>query len=177
MNRLKIKEDLSEPSLLETTNTYVMALHRPINDDISLLVIQAESKRKGGKHQRKLVCFKGIVSLASSVFTTNTAREEWKAFIVSLYLTQWLLNGFKPINQAVARNIAPGSVTNFHKRRDPSAQQSLHTHRFSNAMQTRAPSLKTCGFSLGCVHMTEALTHHWSTAVTIDEHTALFSFF
>lgn len=83
-------------------------------------------------HQRKWACFTRLVSVASSAFTTNSAREEWKALIVSLHLTQWLLNGLKPINQAVTRSTAAGSVTNSHKRQEPSAEQSLPTNWFSN---------------------------------------------
>lgn len=66
-------------------------------------------------------CF---TTLVSSEFTTNSAQEDWKALIVCPYLTQWLLNGFKPINQTVTRSIAAGSVSKSHNR--PSAQQSVH---------------------------------------------------
>lgn len=84
-------------------------------------------------HQKKWACFTRLVSVASSVFATNSVREEWKALIVSLYLTQWLLNGLKPINLAVTRSITAGSVTNSHKRQEPTAEQSLPTNWFSDA--------------------------------------------
>lgn len=82
-------------------------------------------------HQRKWACFTRLVSAASSAFT-DSFWEEWKALIVSFYLTQWLLNGLRPINLAVTRSIAAGSVTNSHKRQEPSAEQSLPTNWFSD---------------------------------------------
>lgn len=60
-------------------------------------------------------CF-NLVSVASSPFTINSLQEQWKALIVSFYPTHWLLNRLEPINLAVTRSIAAGSVASFHKK-------------------------------------------------------------
>lgn len=126
-------------SPLEATNTDVKMHQSLIN--IPLYSLWAFILSKEISMCYKTCC--NLVAVASSAFTTNSVWEEWKALIVSPYPTQWLLNGLKPINLAVTRGIAAGSVTNVHKRQEPSAEQSLPTNWFWDAYQTKAMSFKT----------------------------------
>lgn len=129
-------------SPLEATNTYVKMHQSPINIPLYSLWAFILSKEISMCYR---TCF-NLVAVASSAFTTNSVWEEWKALIVSPYPTQWLLNGLKPINLAVTRSIAAGSVTNVHKRQEPSAEQSLPTNWFGMVTKPRRCHLKPIRF-------------------------------
>lgn len=127
MDGLEIIEDLFEPSSLETTNTYVK-MH-------GSTIIFLCPHYKACFYQRKWACFTRLVSVASSVFTTNSVREEWKALIVSLHLTQWLPNGLKPINQTRQEALVLAQWPTPTK--DRNHQQNTHCHKLISWMPTK----------------------------------------
>lgn len=123
--------------------------------------IKAQSMTIPLVRQRKWACFTRLVSVASSAFTTDSVREKRKALIVSLYLTQWVLNGLKPINQGSdKRHRCWLSDRLPQKTGTISRTVTAHKLIFWCSAKDEAVSFKSCGFSSWHFLMTRALKLH-----------------
>lgn len=131
MDKVKIKEDLSEPSLLETTNAYMKMHHSPINDCSSVLIIKPASM-KGNEHV-SLDLFQWLPLCSLQIQFRSNERP-----LLSLFI--WLNDCWMDSSQLIRHWQAALLLAQWPtptKDREPSAEQLLPTNWFLKAYKTK----------------------------------------